>query len=92
MHIMQMKELVAYLGRAAAGDENNCPAELDPLWHRWLVYRQAYAAFCMRRFGVVIEHVIDDDSRCYGQVTVQSIAGSEHVSSDKAPCKGRIRM
>ena len=83
-----MRELVEFLGRAAAGDESNCPTALDPLWHRWLEFPQAYAAFCTRRFGIVIEHVIDDGGKCYGE----AIAGIEQVSSDKAPCKGQVKM
>ena len=81
-----MRELVEFLGRAAAGDESNCPSELDPLWHRWLAFPNAYRAFCVRRFGTVVEHVIDEAGKCYGHIPVQSSAGID----GQAPCRGRV--
>lgn len=84
-------ELAAYLARAAAGDESDCPPEIDETWHACLAYPQAYEGYCLDTFGVVIDHVIDDAGKCYGHVTVQSIADIEQVSSDNAPCKGQVK-
>ena len=65
---MMQKELMRYLGRAAAGDSSTCPAALDELWHRWLVFPKAYGALCRRRFGLTIEHVSDGQGPCHGRV------------------------
>jgi len=62
---MQMKELILFLTRAAAGDRSTCPAALDALWHRWLAFPKAYTAFSQRHVGLVVEHVPDGEGKCY---------------------------
>jgi hypothetical protein len=66
---MQMRELFAFLARAAAGDTSTCPAAVDVLWHRWLQFPRAYMALCQRHLGVLILHVPDSPSKCHGRVT-----------------------
>ena len=78
-------DLVQFLRCAASGDTSPCPAELDDLWHRWLVFPTAYAAFCRRRVGVVVEHVVGDGGPCRGRVIGQ-------VPDVDGLCRGRVKV
>ena len=71
-----MKELMLFLTRAAAGDQSPPRVEVDQLWHRLLQRPKAYRRFCLRHFGVVIEHMVSGEApspgfaRCRGHVQV----------------------
>ena len=69
---MQIKALIQFLKRAAAGGASTCPADIDALWHRWIMFPKAYTAFCQRHFGVLVLHVPDGPGKCYGEVGVPS--------------------
>jgi hypothetical protein len=72
------KELSAYLSRAAQGDESECPPDVDAVWHACLAYPQAYEEYCLKTFGVIIDHVTDRPAPCRGRIH-QSALGVEEV-------------
>lgn len=80
-----MRKLSEFLRRAASGDDSPCPAVLDALWHRWVAFPKAYEAFCLRNFGVVIEHVVSAHARCYGRAI-------EPIVNDGALCRARVKV
>lgn len=66
-------ELFAYLSRAAQGDESECPPEIDVIWHEALAYPQAYDAYCLHHFGVLIDHVTDSPGLCKAQAHCRAV-------------------
>ena len=61
------QDLHEYLARAADGYETDCPPDIDVVWHAALESPEAYEAYCLENFGVVIDYVVDSPGKCYAK-------------------------